>query len=140
MINEHSYGAVIFYVENNRIYYLLIQHSSNFHWGFSRGLKENHENGRETATREIKEETNLEVEFIDGFENSFVFFYKWKGNLHKKEVTYYVAKSNTKQVKLSWEHKDFTWLEFNDALKKLDYEKDKETLKKAHNFLKTKYF
>lgn len=138
MIYEHSYGAVVFCQENKKILYLLIQHSSNFHWGFSRGLKEKGEKGTETAIREIKEETGLDVEIIEGFKHTYAFFYKFKGETHKKTVTYFLAKSKQKQVRLSWEHKAFVWLEFEKALNKLDFDNDKETLRKAHSFLTKK--
>ena len=46
-----------------------------------------------------------------------------------------LAEVFTKEVKLSFEHKDFAWLEYKEALEKLSFKNAKEILKKANNFL-----
>ncbi len=54
-----------------------------------------------------------------------------------KEVVFYVAKTETEQIKLSFEHIGFEWLPYDEALEKLTYKNAKEILKKANEFLKT---
>ena len=54
---EKSCGAVIF--DNDKV--LVIQQVAG-HWGFPKGHVEQGETELETAKREIKEETNLDVE------------------------------------------------------------------------------
>ena len=56
---EKSCGAVIF--DGDKV--LVIQQVKG-HWGFPKGHVENGETEIETALREIKEETNLDVEII----------------------------------------------------------------------------
>ena len=57
MKHEKSCGAVI--IKNNKV--LVLQQVAG-HWGFPKGHVEKGETEVETAIREIKEETNLDVE------------------------------------------------------------------------------
>ena len=52
-----------------------------------------------------------------------------------KTVTFYLAETKTKEVKISFEHVAYKWLPYKEALKQLTYKKAKEILKKAHHFL-----
>lgn len=66
MIFEKSCGAIVYTVENGVIKYLLVEENSGFH-SFPKGHLENEETEEQTAIREIKEETDLEVELITDF-------------------------------------------------------------------------
>ena len=68
MIDERSAGAVVFYMgENSEPEYLLLHYSAG-HWDFPKGNIEAGENEKQTATREIREETCMnDVEFMAGF-------------------------------------------------------------------------
>ena len=44
----------------------------------------------------------------------------------------------TEKVKLSYEHKDYAWLDYQEALNRLTFENSKEVLKKADDFLSEK--
>lgn len=132
---EKSAGAIVFRRENNKIKYLLIQYGWG-HWEFPRGLIEKGESLEETAKREIKEEVGIEdIEFIPGFKGWFKFFFKLKGKNIMKIATFLLAETKTKEVKLSHEHKDYVWLEREEALEKLTFKNSKEVLKKADDFL-----
>jgi len=132
---EKSAGAVLFRRENGKIKYLLIKYGWG-HWEFPRGLIEKGESLEETARREIKEETGIEdIKFIPGFKEWIKFFFKLKGKNIMKIATFLLAETKTKEVKLSFEHQDWAWLEYKDALERLTYDNSKEVLKKAHNFL-----
>jgi len=132
---EKSAGAVLFRRENGKIKYLLIKYGWG-HWEFPRGLIEKGESLEETARREIKEETGIEdIKFIPGFQEWIKFFFKLKGKNIMKIATFLLAETKTKEVKLSFEHQDWAWLEYKDALERLTYDNSKEVLKKAHNFL-----
>ena len=132
---ERSAGAVVFRRENGKIKYLLIKYAWG-HWGFPRGLIEEGEGLEETARREIKEETGIEdLKFIPGFREWIKFFFKLKGKNIMKIATFLLAETKTKEVKLSFEHQDWAWLDYNDALEKLTYNNSKEILRKANDFL-----
>ena len=132
---EKSAGAIIFRRENGKIKYLLIKYGWG-HWEFPRGLIEKGESLEETAIREIEEETGLEkVEFVPGFKEWIKFFFKLKGKNVMKIATFLLAETKQKEVKLSSEHKDYLWLEYEEALEKLTYKNSKGVLKQANEFI-----
>jgi 8-oxo-dGTP pyrophosphatase MutT (NUDIX family) len=132
---QKSAGAIVFRKENNKIKYLLIKYGLG-HWEFPRGLIEKGEKLEQTVKREIKEETGIkDIKFLPGFKEWIKFFYKFKGKNIMKIVTYFLVKTKEKKIKLSFEHKDYAWLEYKEALEKLTFKNAKEILKKANDFL-----
>jgi len=134
---EKSAGAVVFRRENKKIYYLLIQYGLG-HWDFPRGLIEKGESLQETARREIKEETGIrDLEFLPEFKETIKYFFQFKGKRILKFATYFLAKTESSEVKISWEHKDFKWLPYEQAIEQLTFKNSKEIFKKAHQFLES---
>lgn len=132
---EKSAGAIVFR-RNKKIKYLLIQYGWG-HWEFPRGLIEKGESLEDTARREIKEEVGIEdIRFISGFKEWIKFFFKLKGKNIMKIATFLLAETKTEKVKLSYEHKNYAWLDYKEALNRLTFENSKEVLKKANDFLK----
>jgi 8-oxo-dGTP pyrophosphatase MutT (NUDIX family) len=133
MLHEKSCGAVVF-IRNGEINYLLLKYTN--YWGFPKGLVEANETEKETARREIEEETGItDIRFLNGFREEYSYFYKYEGKTIHKTVVYFLAETNQKKVKLSYEHQSFKWLPFEEALKLLTYQKTKKLLEKAHKFL-----
>jgi 8-oxo-dGTP pyrophosphatase MutT (NUDIX family) len=82
--------------------------------------------------REIREETGItDVSFVDGFEDKVEYHYQRDGELVHKEVVFFLAKTNTNDVKISHEHQGFIWLGYNDTLKKLTYKNAQNVMKKV---------
>jgi len=132
---EKSAGAVIFREETGQIKYLLLQYNLG-HWGFPRGLIEKGESLKEAARREIKEETGIDdLVFIPGFQEWIKFFFKFKNKDILKIVTFFLAETKVEKITLSYEHRDFKWLPYREALKFLTFNEAKEVLRKAHLFL-----
>ncbi|MEM2909892.1 MAG: NUDIX domain-containing protein [Nitrososphaerota archaeon] len=135
MLYERSAGAVVFYYEDKHIKYLLLLYGAG-HWDFPKGNIEKDEEEIETVRREIFEETGIKnLAFIPNFKHEIRYFYKKKGGLVHKEVVFYLVRSYEKEVTLSSEHKDYVWLDYEGALRRLTYKTAKDTLIKAHNFL-----
>ena len=135
MIRETSAGAVLLCNTSGKNEFLLLNYPQG-HWDFVKGKVEPGETPHKTALRETKEETGIsDIEFIDGFEESVEYDFRFKKeNIHKK-VIFFLAKTNEKNIKLSHEHNDYLWLEYNDALKKTTFENAKNVLTKANEFL-----
>lgn len=132
---EKSAGAVVFRKEDNKIWYLLLQHKAG-HWGFPKGIIEKGESLQETAAREIKEETGLnELKFLAEFKETEKYFYKLKGRGIFKIVTYLLAETKQREVGLSFEHIAYQWLPYEKAEDVLSFKNAKEILKKAHYLL-----
>lgn len=145
MPQEKSAGAIIVRMENNEPLYLLLHYPSG-HWEFAKGHMEEGEKVEETVKREVEEETGIkDLEIIPGFrENSKYFFrksYGLKGEAKKsapwvfKLVIFMLAKTKTKDVKISKEHIGFAWLPLEQAIKKTTFKNAEELLKKAHEFI-----
>ena len=63
---EKSCGAVIYTVVNGKRLYL-VEIMQKGHTSFCKGHVEGTESEHQTAAREIREETGLEVKFVEGF-------------------------------------------------------------------------
>lgn len=144
-VKEKSAGGVIFRREKNKIYYLLLHYPSKY-WDFAKGHIEKGENEKEAAKREIEEETGIkDIKFIPGFrEKISYFFLKNYENIKNpplifKEVVFYLAETNKKEVKISSEHIGYKWLPYEKAIKKVTFKNAKEILKKANTFLTKLY-
>jgi len=135
MREQKSTGIVLFRNASNKNEFLLLNYPQG-HWDFVKGKVEEGETPHETAIRETKEETSIsDIEFIDGFEESVEYDFRFKKeNIHKK-VIFFLAKTNEKKITLSHEHSDFVWLEYDDALKKTTFRNAKNVLSKANEFL-----
>ena len=149
MERERSAGAIIFRREGGNIYYLLLHYESG-HWDFPKGHIEKDEKINETVLREIKEETGLgNMRLVPDFQEKIHYFFrrsyqektKTKKQLKNvvplilKEVIFYLAETEKKDIKISFEHLGFEWLPFEEALERATYKNAKEILIKANQFL-----
>jgi len=141
---EKSAGAVIFRKEGGKIFYLLLHYQSGAkrprpYWDFPKGHIEKGEKPEDTAVREVREETGLrDINIKEGFKESVKYFFKFKGENIFKIVTFFLAETKTKKVKISFEHIGFQWLPYQEALEQLNFKNAKEILKKANDFLSRK--
>jgi 8-oxo-dGTP pyrophosphatase MutT (NUDIX family) len=154
MPKENSAGVIIFRKEEGKIYYLLLHYPGinrkGGHWEFTKGHIENNETEEDAARRETMEETGISnLNILPGFKEYIKYFFreysrtpdgKIKKNDKKvswifKLVVFFIAETQSKEVKLSPEHVDFIWLPFEEAVKKTTYKNSKELLKKANDFI-----
>jgi len=131
---ELSAGIIPFrFTKNNNTIYLLL-HYPQGHWGFPKGHVEEDETPLQAARRELKEETDLQVCNIHhDFKDKIDYYYSWEGEKRYKEVIFYAAEVEEKNVALSAEHQDFCWLETGKARDKITYE---DEIKMFENWLK----
>ena len=139
MGTEKSAGIVLFRNDSDKNEFLLLNYPQG-HWDFVKGKIERNETSHEASIRETREETGItNIEFIDGFEESVEYDFRFrKEDIHKK-VIFFLAKTDEKNIKLSHEHNDYLWLEYSDALKKTTFENAKNVLSKANQFLSSTY-
>ena len=140
MLNEKSCGAVV-YVKNSGVKYLLLQYEAG-HWDFVKGNVEEGESEQQTTVRELQEETGIiDAKFAEGFKEKISYFYKRQGatayrETVLKEVVFFLMETKTTDVKLSFEHIGFDWLNYEATMQKLTFKNAKDVLAKAHDFLK----
>ncbi|WP_373440063.1 NUDIX domain-containing protein, partial [Metamycoplasma equirhinis] len=84
------------------------------HWGFPKGHVELNETEKETALREVKEETNIDIEIIGNFE--YVTSYSpYEGTI--KDVKYFLAIPISNYLKKQdTEISNLQWVAIKDAL------------------------
>ncbi len=135
MIEERSAGVIIYVHGLEDIFFLLLNYPSK-HWDFVKGKIEKGETYQQTAIRETKEETDImDLKFSDEFKEYIEYRFRFeKRNVHKK-VIFFLAETNTMKVSISNEHTDYTWLDYNDALKKITYRNSRSVLSKAARLL-----
>ena len=134
-MEEKSAGIVLFRNISNKNEFLLLNYPQG-HWDFIKGKVEQNETLHETAIRETKEETGISnIKFIDGFEESVEYDFRFKNEDIHKKVIFFLAKPSEKKISLSHEHNDYLWLGYNDALKKTTFKNAKNVLSKANEFL-----
>ena len=131
MREEKSCGAIVFREEAGKRLYLLLHYTVG-HWGFPKGHVEENENELATVKRELEEETSLtKVEIIPGFRERVSYYFREKSELIHKQVVFLLAKTQAKEISLSFEHQGFEWLPFKKALKRLTFGNTKKILEKA---------
>jgi bis(5'-nucleosidyl)-tetraphosphatase len=135
MKKERSAGVVILHEKPEGVHYLLLNYPTG-HWDFVKGKIEEGENYQQTAIREAKEETGIsDLEFIQGFEEKINYNFQYEGELIKKDVIFFAAKTQTSKVIISHEHHDYVWLDYENAMKKITYQNAKNILSKVNKLI-----
>jgi len=138
MLREKSCGAVVFMRKDDSTRYLFLNYAAG-HWDFVKGNVEINETEKQTVLRELKEETGItDAHFIDGFKETIAYFYRRQGLTVHKEVVFFIMETHTEKIQLSFEHVDYIWLDYQQAIEKCTFKNAKDVLQKAHNFLKEK--
>ncbi len=129
---EVSAGAIVYTTLNSKPYYLVIcNHDGD--WGFPKGHREENESIKETASREIQEETGIRVDLDDSFMRALEYVLP-DGN--DKIVYYFLASyKDQKPEKQEEEVKEIKLLPYEEALKILSYDDMKEIFKEAHKVI-----
>jgi ADP-ribose pyrophosphatase YjhB (NUDIX family) len=100
-------------IVNDKNQILLQKRSDNQLWGLPGGLLELNESIKEGVVREVKEETNLDLEitgFIGIFNNPFM---RWRENDYARIISYaFVGKVNDKLMKIN-DHESMELKYFN---------------------------
>ena len=135
MIEETSAGIVLFRKEDSKILFLLLHYPSG-HWDFIKGKMEKGESTHETAIRETKEETGItDITFLENFEEWIKYDFQYQGELVRKKVVFFLAETKTKEVMISHEHLDYTWMDYNTSMEKTTFDNAKTVLTRAQMLL-----
>ncbi len=135
MKEEKSCGAVIHKTENGvRLY--LVEHTPSGKTVIPKGHVEGAETETETALREIREETNLEVELDTGFRQ--VARYSPKSGVMKDVVFFTAVPRTWELIPQPGEVLSLEWLPYEEARAQMTYPAVREVLEKAEQYLRTK--
>lgn len=138
MQNEKSCGAVVVFIENALVEYLLLRYAAG-HWDFVKGNVEPNESEKDTVLRELREETGIVASrTIEGFRERIEYYYRRQGETIRKEVVFYLIEAQGKKVQISFEHIGFEWLDYRGAMEKLTFKNAKDVLQKAQTFVQAR--
>lgn len=110
MNKEKSCGAVVINSEKE----ILLVRSIKGYYGFPKGHVEKNETEIETAQREVKEETNIDIEIISS--KKFILTYKMDNNIEKDVILFLAKPINYNLKPQDGEISDVRWV----AIDKVD--------------------
>lgn len=136
-----SSGGVIYRNVDKGIEVALIAVKGGTVWCLPKGLVEEGENIARTAHREVKEETGLDGKIIKKIDH-IQYFYSHKEKdvtvRYFKIVYFFLMEYTGGDVKdHDKEVDDCRWFSINETIKKIEYEDEREILKKAKEMIGT---
>lgn len=135
-MREKSCGAIVYKIENNELKFLLV-YQNNGHYSFPKGHMEKGETEIETTIREIKEETNLDVEIDSNFRYEISYLLESKNIM--KDAVYFVATPTTFDlINQEGEITECGWNDYKTTLDKLEFDNIKEAFEQAYKYIKNK--
>ena len=133
MTYETSCGGIVYRKFHGNTEILLIKHIKSGYWSFPKGHVENSETEEETAKREIKEETGIDVYIDSGFRETVTYSPRKDA---KKEVVYFVARAKNYDYTPQLEEiSEIRWVGIGQAHNLLVYDNDKLIVNKAKSFI-----
>lgn len=132
---ETSAGVVLYRYNNLDNLFLLLKYPSG-HWDFAKGHREIGETNKQTAVRELAEETGIkDIIFVNGFKRRIYYSYKYAGRMIRKQVIFFLGRTLEENVCLSNEHLEYVWLNYEESLEQVTFDNAKRILVSAHRFL-----
>ncbi len=134
MNHEKSCGAIVYRKHYGNTEILLIKHIKSGYWSFPKGHMEEGESETQTAIREIKEETNVDISIDDTSFRETVVFTPRRDT--RKEVVYFVARATSFDCKPQEEEiAELRWVEISQAASHLAYDNDRLIVNRVRAFL-----
>lgn len=129
-----SCGFIVYKTVENTNYYLIIK-STNGDVGFPKGHVESGETELQTAIRELKEETNVEVEVVDGFRIQIEYPLPKRPDVIKQSV-YFLGRAVTDDVICQeGEVINAAFVSYDDAMRTLTFEDTRRLLEDAKTYV-----
>ena len=125
MLQEISYGIIPLQKHSGEWWVLLVQHKKGF-WAFPKGHAEPGETPRETAIRELCEETGLIPElFLSEQTLAETYIFQRNGQPVQKKVLYFLAQVHGELVLQTSEVLEGCWIKLIDAVSKISFPESK---------------
>jgi len=133
MPTEKSCGAVLFTEISGIRHYVLVSNEGRNNCALPKGRVEPGETEKETALREVWEETNIHAELIGDFRTKIEYIMP-KGDL--KQVVIFIARYENQTPKLNPdEHDEIMVLPLEEALEAISWDDMREVLRAADAYL-----
>lgn len=129
---EKSCGAVVYKIEDGKLFFL-VEHMVQGHISIPKGHVEGNETEEETALREIREETGLEVALDTVFRHDVS--YSPEPGVEKKVIFFCACPTGGVMKNQEIEVSALEWLPYDQAIEAVTYDTDKEVLAHASVYL-----
>jgi len=137
---DKSFGVILILRSKNKEDRLLILQQVHGHWSFPKGHGEKGESSKETAVRELEEETGIKIGNIKFAELPVIvdrYTFELRGKLYDKTVEYFIAYTDSDKVTIQEsEIKDYKWVTFQEALDTFTFKETKGVLEIVKKYLK----
>jgi 8-oxo-dGTP pyrophosphatase MutT (NUDIX family) len=136
-LEVHSFGIIPLSQQEGEWKIFLILHKEGNHWGFPKGRANPGETPLQSATRELKEETGLDVvRYLQ--ETPLVEVYQFQNRSQRisKHVYYFPALVTGELLLQQEEIRDGRWLSFEEALKLLTFKEGRSICTQLMSILK----
>lgn len=143
MKRQFSAGGIVYKKVGKEYQFLLIRNKSMKdpnvdYWGFPKGHLEAGEKSLEAALREVAEETGVEAKMVDKVGVS-QYVFSLEGEKVFKSVTIFLMEYVEGEiVHQESEVGEAGWVEYEEALERLSFRKDKDLLTKAWDMLQAR--
>lgn len=132
---ESSAGVVLYRRTAAGNLFLLLKYPAG-HWDFAKGHVESGETAREAAIRELYEETGIkDAVFVNGFRRRIKYTYRHGGRMRLKRVVFFLARTGTKEVRISEEHRAHMWCNYESSLSQVTFRNARYVLGSARRFM-----
>jgi 8-oxo-dGTP pyrophosphatase MutT (NUDIX family) len=133
---EESFGIIPLRKASAGWEVFLIQHNRSRYWGFPKGHGEEGETPAQSALRELKEETNLEVVHYlqeEPLEEQYTF--RIEGRKVFKKVYYFIAEVEGEVILQKDEVQNGIWIPFPEAFDKVTHVEGKTIIAQVGKIL-----
>ena len=135
---ERSCGAIVYTRKNGRLLFVIVREMAGA-FSFPKGHMEENETEKQTARRELLEETGLDLPFLDGFRETDTYELAEKPGT-RKQVTYFLAEYGGEPLfPRPGEIREILLLTPEQALDCFDHESTRCVLRAACRFLEKRH-
>ena len=134
---EKSCGAVVFTREGDTVKYVIIRSPEGF-YGYPKGHMEAGETEEQTALREIKEETGLDVTLLEGFrtEDAHALVREGRPDV-TKQIVYFLAEYTGQELRAQeGEVTEIRLMTYDEAMAAFQFESSRRILQEADAYIK----
>ena len=134
---EKSCGAVVFTREGGTVKYVIIRSTEGF-YGYPKGHMEPGETETQTALREIREETGLNVTLLEGFRTADSHALVREGRPDvTKQIVYFLAEFTGQALRAQeGEVTEIRLMTYEEAMAAFQFESSRRILREADAYIK----
>lgn len=137
MKKEHCYGIVPLTYRENYWEVFIVQHLKGNYWGFPKGHGEAGESPKQSAERELKEETAMRViRYLPHPYLTQFYQFKREEELIEKTIHFYLAEVDPKYCVNSPEVIQGKWIPLKDLLNYVTFQEEETLFKEVIGLLK----